>query len=344
MLVVDEIVNTHARVAVYDDLLSSPRIIDIKPAPILDFMEEIASRTYDYARAQGGSLPYTVIREIAENFIHAEFRECTVSILHSGNTIRFSDQGPGIEKKNLVLQPGVTSANASMKQYIRGVGSGFPIVREYLERVNGYLSIDDNAIDGTVITLAILPLDKSLPNKGLPSRSLPDKPDKSLPALPQAASPTVVSQAASPTATSQVASPAAVRHAVQQTYDPARQVSTKQALAQQPPMQQPSAQQPSFPSSAHSANDALKSALKSREEQALFLLYEKGMLGSGDLIEPLRISAATATRLLQRLEELGFVELSMNKKRILSNKGFSYIETQAQKSDTYSDRYNGHDF
>jgi uncharacterized membrane protein len=148
-------VNTRARIAIYDDLLSAPRVADINPAPIVDFIESIASKTYDFAKAQGGSLPYSVIREIAENFIHAQFTECTVSILNKGNTLRFSDQGPGIEKKHLVQQPGVTSATAEMKRFIRGVGSGFPIVREYLEYRNGFLSIDDNAREGTVITLSI---------------------------------------------------------------------------------------------------------------------------------------------------------------------------------------------
>jgi sugar-specific transcriptional regulator TrmB len=150
-------VSTRARIAIYDDLLSAPRIVDVDPAPIVDFIEDIASNTYEYARKQGGLLPYTVIREIAENFIHAQFKECAVSVLDKGNTIRFSDQGPGIEKKRLVQQPGITSATTEMKHFIRGVGSGFPIVKEYLEHRKGILSIDDNAREGVVITLSIQP-------------------------------------------------------------------------------------------------------------------------------------------------------------------------------------------
>ncbi|MCL1846476.1 MAG: ATP-binding protein [Coriobacteriia bacterium] len=139
----------------YDDLLSAPRIIDIEPAPVLDFIESIASTTYDFAQKQGGGLPYSVIREIAENFIHASFVECTVSVLNKGNTVCFSDQGPGIERKRLVQRPGITSATSEMKRYIRGVGSGFPIVKEYLDHRNGFLQIDDNAQKGTVITLSV---------------------------------------------------------------------------------------------------------------------------------------------------------------------------------------------
>jgi len=151
------LVRTRARIAVYDDLLSAPRVIDIDPAPVLRFIEAIASETYERAQQLGGRLPYTAIREIAENFIHADFKECTVSILDRGDTIRFSDRGPGIERKLLVLQPGVTSADERMRRYIRGVGSGFPIVREYLAVNHGSLRIDDNAVDGVVVTLPLLP-------------------------------------------------------------------------------------------------------------------------------------------------------------------------------------------
>ncbi|MDR1421384.1 MAG: MarR family transcriptional regulator [Coriobacteriales bacterium] len=165
-------VSTHARIAIYDDLLSSPRVIEVGPAPVLDFIESIASTTYSEARALGGSLPYTVIREIAENFIHASFKECTVSLLDRGNTISFSDQGPGIEKKHLVQQPGVTSATAEMKRFIKGVGSGFPVVKEYLQFSRGHLTITDNALEGTVVTLSIEterpPVDLSV--KASPSR------------------------------------------------------------------------------------------------------------------------------------------------------------------------------
>jgi uncharacterized membrane protein len=149
--------NTRARIAVYDDLRSSPRIVDIEPGPTAQFIADIANKTYELSQGKGGKIPFTVINEIAENFIHAYFAECTVSILNNGNLIRFSDQGQGIEKKDLVLQPGVTSASSEMKRFIKGVGSGFPIVKEYLDYTNGYLSIDDNATHGTVVTISIEP-------------------------------------------------------------------------------------------------------------------------------------------------------------------------------------------
>ncbi|MDR2714091.1 MAG: MarR family transcriptional regulator [Coriobacteriales bacterium] len=290
-----------ARVAVYDDLLSSPRIIDIQPTAIPEFIEDITVTTYENARTQGGSLPYTVIREIAENFIHADFKECTVSVLNGGNTVRFADQGPGIEKKDLVLQPGISSATTSMKQYIRGVGSGFPIVCEYLGRSDGFLTVDDNAVDGTVITLSVVPV--------VPSTAT------------GVVAPSTTATAVAPNATATTVAP----HA-----SAALQATPQAALHIMPPQASPQASPPaSLQASPPTPTHIPPIQLKKREEKALFLLYQEGTVGSGDLVEPLGVSAPTATRLLQRLEQLGLVETSASKKRILSNSGLAYIQAQS---------------
>ena len=68
-----------------------------------------------------------VMREIVENFIHARFVAPTISIMDNGNTIRFSDQGPGIKEKNRALEFGTSSATEEMKSFIRGVGFGLPL-------------------------------------------------------------------------------------------------------------------------------------------------------------------------------------------------------------------------
>lgn len=146
-----------AKIAVYDDLLSAPRVVEIQPSDVASYIEGIASNTYQLASQLGGAIPYTVIREVSENFIHAQFKEITVSILNGGNTIRFADQGPGIENKDRAQMPGFSSASADMRDYIRGVGSGLPIVKEYLKFSNGRLVIEDNIKDGTVITIGIEP-------------------------------------------------------------------------------------------------------------------------------------------------------------------------------------------
>jgi hypothetical protein len=271
-------VSTQARIAVYDDLLSSPRVVDVEPAPILEFIESITTITYELSHGQGGSLPYTVIREIVENFIHANFKECTVSILDGGNTLRFSDQGPGIEKKDLVLQPGVSSATANMKRFIKGVGSGFPVVREYLNHTHGFLSIDDNATMGTIITLEANDINAVSPQvEAAPVIHLNN--DSDINGIDQ---PTSINTQISDIKQRQIIS----------SFVPA-----------QPEIR-----------------------LQDREDQALLLLVEKGMLGSGELAGLLNISAPTATRLLQKLESLGMVETAQFKKRILSNAGLAYTQ------------------
>lgn len=148
-------VKTVARIAVYDDMRSAPRVIEIPPAATNDYIESLASTTFDYAKRAGGSIPYTVIREVSENFIHARFQEIVVSIFDDGNTIRFADQGPGISHKDQAQMPGFTSAIEPMKKYIRGVGSGLPIVKEYLDFSHGSISIEDNLTTGAVVTISL---------------------------------------------------------------------------------------------------------------------------------------------------------------------------------------------
>lgn len=150
-------VETIARIAVYDDLRSAPRVIEIQPATTAEFIENLASKIYEQAKLAGGTIPYTVIREVSENFIHAQFAEIIVSILDQGKTIRFSDQGPGIVQKDKAQLPGFTSAKEPMKRYIRGVGSGLPIVKDYLDFSNGTITIEDNLECGSVVTVSLTP-------------------------------------------------------------------------------------------------------------------------------------------------------------------------------------------
>jgi DNA-binding transcriptional ArsR family regulator len=144
-----------ARIAVYDDPLASPKIIDIQPCDTKTFIGTLSATIDSEAKALGGSIPYTVVSQVAQNFIHAYFCEMVVSILDNGNTIRFSDQGPGIKDKEKAQLPGYSSATAQMKQFIDGVGSGLPIVKEYLETKHGIISIEDNIDKGSVVTISL---------------------------------------------------------------------------------------------------------------------------------------------------------------------------------------------
>lgn len=165
---------TAARIAVYDTLAAAPRVEEVVAESLADAIEQLASRTYNIARERGGTIPYTIIREVSENLIHAGFREVVVTILDGGATVRFADQGPGIPDKEKVFQPGFSTATSSMKQIIRGVGSGLPIVRETLTFAGGTIDIEDNLGSGTVVTLrSAVPVDPPADQKagsvGVPS-------------------------------------------------------------------------------------------------------------------------------------------------------------------------------
>ena len=171
-----------ARIAVYDGLIAAPRVEELLADDLGAAIEQLASRTYNLARERGGSIPYTIIREVSENLIHAGFREVVVTILEDGALIRFADQGPGISDKEKVFLPGFSTATADMKRIIRGVGSGLPIVRETLAFAGGTIEIDDNLGSGTVVTLkSATPLDD--PQEHEPTPAVPRLSDRQKHAL-----------------------------------------------------------------------------------------------------------------------------------------------------------------
>lgn len=151
------VVNYSARIAVYDDAAAAPRVVVVDPTDVRSYLEEITSQVTQLSHEQGGGIPFMVIREVVENFIHAYFIEPTISILDHGNTIRFSDQGPGIKEKDRALEYGTSSATDDMKRYIRGVGSGLPYAQQYMQDKGGSLTIEDNISQGTVVTISTHP-------------------------------------------------------------------------------------------------------------------------------------------------------------------------------------------
>lgn len=155
------VVRQPARIAVYDDATAAPRVVVVDVNEVRAYLEEITATVAKLAREQGGSVPFMVIREIVENFIHAYFQAPTISILDGGNTIRFSDRGPGIREKDRALEFGTSSATEEMKHYIRGVGSGLPYVQQYMEDKGGSLEIEDNIDGGTVVTISTRPRDEA---------------------------------------------------------------------------------------------------------------------------------------------------------------------------------------
>ncbi len=149
------------RIAIYDNMRSIPRIVNLSYDNIADFINETTQKTYSLSHEIGGRIPYTIIKEIIENLIHADFKEVVITVLERGDHIIITDQGPGIEDKEKAFLPGYTSATSKMKEYIRGVGSGFPIVKETITFSGGSIDVKDNIKKGTVISLKLGQPEKS---------------------------------------------------------------------------------------------------------------------------------------------------------------------------------------
>ena len=144
-----------ARIAVYDSLSSPPRVVELQANKYEEFINLLATKTYRFSQEKRGTVPFTVIKETIENLIHACFLGVTITVLDNGNTIRISDQGPGIKSKEKALEPGFSTATREMKKIIKGVGSGLPIAGEVLACAGGTLKIENNLEEGTVVTLSI---------------------------------------------------------------------------------------------------------------------------------------------------------------------------------------------
>jgi anti-sigma regulatory factor (Ser/Thr protein kinase) len=174
------------RIAVYASPNSPPQVLTVTDqavdvASLPQVIEAVAIKAHSLASDQGGRLPLTVFRELVANLVHASFADVIVTLLDNGNTVRVSDRGPGIPDKQAALRPGFTTADASARRFIRGVGSGFSVVSELLAALGGSLSIEDNLGTGTVVTARVPPNDNnSLAPSPLPSYNLPERQLKTL--------------------------------------------------------------------------------------------------------------------------------------------------------------------
>lgn len=304
---------THpARIAVYDDAAAAPRVVVVEPKDVRSYLEEITATVNKLSHEQGGMIPFMVVREIVENFVHAYFQAPTVTILDGGNTIRFSDQGPGIGEKDLALEYGTSSATEEMRRYIRGVGSGLPYAQQYMVDKGGSLTIEDNIQGGTVVTISIHP--------ELQARDI---------AHSQAG---WGQQGAAPTSVQQPAMQPMLQQMGQAGHAPAQQGwgqqgQPMQAWGQptQQPWQQAPARQQYFPQQAqqYAAQQAWQQApaapqkpaqqmpaqpqMGERGQMVLSFLAQNGSCGPTDLARAFGSSAPTWSRELASLAAEGFI-------------------------------------
>lgn len=320
-------VSTPARIAVYDDAAAAPRVVMVEPKDVRSFLEEITATVNRLSHEQGGTIPFMVIREIVENFIHAYFKAPTITILDGGNTIRFSDQGPGIKQKDLALEYGTSSATEEMKHYIRGVGSGLPYAQQYMVDKGGSLDIEDNLGGGTVVTISTHPREEP-PAPQAPMTGAYGQPyQQQWPQQPQPFSQAYGQQWPAQPWQQPYGQQAPAGMPQQQTgwqqpqpygqpwqqQTPAGMPTQQQTWQQAAPMGQPAAQQPYVPMAGM---PAAAPQFNERSQAILGFLSAHELCGPTDLANALGGSNATWSRALQDLAGQGVVIKDSQKYRL----------------------------
>ena len=242
-----------------------------------------------------------------------------------------------------------------MKRYIRGVGSGLPIVREYLESSHGTITIEDNMGAGSVVTISV-ENDARGDGKTLSQERM----------QPQAQSATQVSSQADPQI-SQIQEQRAPHHLNPQaqlqltgTYervdsypiDQSQPYMQPQYIPANPQIQQQYQPYPAQPAAAHNIytpapqNQAFQSyapqggyarggahvhpaiaALSAKERDLLPIFLSEGALGITELCNILDIPNSSLFNMLRKLEEAGLVEKMANKKRMLTPLGLEVAQS-----------------
>lgn len=304
-----------ARIALYDDMLSSPRIVEVPPAETMDFIGALSSEIYNQSRQMGGSIPFSAIRQVTENFIHADFREIVVSVMDEGNTIRFTDQGPGIPDKQRAQLPGFSSATEQMKRYIDGVGSGLPIVREYLDVKHGTLTLDDNLNGGSVVTLSLVdqaPTTAPASSASLTNSAPSDDRDQYV------SRETFVGTAGSRSnlrsvATSQSSNPSETVR-IPAYAESGRYIGHPGNIGHIEPVEHAGQLNHEYPT------ELITASLSKRGRQILTLFSQQDMLGVQDISAITEIPLSSTHSELRKLEEAGLIE-KIGKKRIATDLG-----------------------
>ena len=339
-----------ARIAVFDAANAAPRVVVIEPCNVRDYLEEITQQVTKLASEQGGTIPFMVIREIVENFIHAYFIEPSISILDKGMTIRFADQGPGIKEKDKALDFGTTSATTEMKRYIRGVGSGLPYVREYMKSTHGFLDVEDNINGGTIVTLCAqggaqysrktydkTSTDNTYPDMQVYTAHPPMNPvqnygvnnSNAFNGAYQANTSYPVNDYAAYTAEH---IPTNYAPMYQQTY----QQIPSQEYQQMPPQEYPQQQaQMSYPMQVQQTqvtSPLTTLPLTARQQQILRCAQTYGYVGPTELTKLYGLSQPTWSRELKALEDMGILHKNpKEQKRVITKLGYAYISSHLQQ-------------
>lgn len=315
-----------ARIAVVDTPFAAPRVVVVDPQDTRSYLEEITQTVSSLAQQEGSTIPFMVIREIVENFIHAYFKEPTISILNHGNIIRFSDQGPGIPEKDKAFSFGTTSATKEMKQYIRGVGSGLPYVKAYMEQTHGYISVEDNISGGCIVTLYAHKEDA-------PHTPKVDK-------HPVQNQYTTQQPAYSQPNYSTVQNIPQENYYTETGYVPQSYIPTQQVLLPSPITPQTTPTQTTTPYAERAYSSPFEGAqnqhatihLSVRAKMILSAVRDMGSIGPSELCRMYGLSQPTWSRELKNLEDLGVLHKSpKEQKRTLTTLGRTFLQNIAQE-------------
>ena len=298
------------RIASYDSMSSLPRTLDLSSDDFSTFVDEVSSRVYALCREKHGSVPFVVIREAVENLVHAEFADAVVTVLPDGNTVRISDHGPGVSDKQRAFLPGFTTASASMRDLIKGVGSGLPIMRESLAAMGGWITVEDNLGAGAVVTISSSGVAASADAEAVPRlRAIPSETPSE-----QLSGRTVQASASAAQSEERLADTDRLGQ------EQVRQDSSGDQSNKGRDEGSPSSSQPS-----EMSDEALDATLSSRQKKVFLLIAEMGEIGPSVVTKELDISLSTAYRDLVTLEELNLVVSLDGGKRKLTKRGIDFL-------------------
>jgi DNA-binding transcriptional ArsR family regulator len=142
------------RIAVYPRG-GEPEVTEVAAANPGSATVKFTKFVMDKVEEVGGRVPEESVREVVENLVHAEYLGVVISILSSGNVVRISDKGRGVQRKDRAMEFGFSGATPEALREIRGVGAGLGIARAAAEKVGGTVIIEDNIGGGTVATISV---------------------------------------------------------------------------------------------------------------------------------------------------------------------------------------------
>lgn len=148
-------VDTVGRIALYDDLRSAPRVVEIKPPTRRLISRRSPPRCTNSPMAQGEPSLTPLFGRFPKISSMRASKRWWSPFSTKGTPSASPIMAPASPRKKSP-NAGFSSAVEPMKNYIRGVGSGLPIVREYLESSHGTITIEDNLGTGAVVTVSLV--------------------------------------------------------------------------------------------------------------------------------------------------------------------------------------------